>query len=240
MCGATSAQNTLQTEQTQFYQQAQQEQSTVYGEDQDLLAKMESVYEPILNAGPNQKGFSQAEDNNLNTQAVEGTAENYSAAAKAVGEETGAAGGGDTYLPSGGATQLKEETANSAASQESSEESQIQQADYAQGYNEWQTAAEGLSGVASDLSPTAYSTAATNAGSAASTTANDIAQENNSWINAAIGAAGTIGGAAVGDFSFGSSPAVLNTTGGADPLGLNAPSLPALPSSFSSGPAPTV
>jgi hypothetical protein len=199
MCGASSQQNNVESEQNQFYQQAMTEQSAAYSEDQEILNQMKSVYEPILAKGPDQQGFSEAEENTLNTQAVEGTTQNYSQAAKAVGEETAAEGGGNAVLPSGGATELKAQTAAAAAQQESSEESQIQEADYAQGYNEWQNAATGLATVSGQLNPTAYSNAATSAGSATSTTANEIAQENNSWINAAIGAAGSIGGAVVSE-----------------------------------------
>jgi hypothetical protein len=197
MCGSTSSQNNLDAEQTAFYQQAQQQQATVYGENQQILSYMTGLYEPILAKGPSQQGFSQAENTSLNSQATEGTAQNYQNAAKAVGEQTAAEGGGNTYLPSGAATQLKAETAASAAQQESSEQEQITQANYNQGYSEWEQAASGLGGVASDLNPTAYSSSATSAGSAAASTANQIASENNSWINAALGAAGAVGGAVV-------------------------------------------
>lgn len=199
MCGASDEQKQLDQEQTEFYNQAMQQQSQVYGEDQQILQAMTGIYEPILAAGPNQQGFSAAEKNSLDTQAIEGTAQNYQGAAKAVNEQIASEGGGNTYLPSGAATQLKAETAAASAQQESSEEQQITQADYQQGYNEWQQAASGLSGVASELNPVGYSGAATGAGSAAATTANQIAEENNSWINAAIGAAGAVGGGLAGN-----------------------------------------
>lgn len=197
MCGASSQQNNVEQEQNEFYQQAITEQSAAYSEDQEVLNQMKSIYSPILAKGPNQQGFSQEELDSLNTGAVEGTAENYESAAKAVNEEVAAEGGGNADLPSGGATELKAQTAAAAAQQESSEENQIEEADYSQGYNEWQNAATGLATVAGQLNPTAYENAATSAGSATSTTANEIAQENNSWINAAIGAAGSIGGAVI-------------------------------------------
>ena len=78
MCGATAAQTNLQNEQAQFYQTANQEAAQTYGEDQALLQQMQSVYAPILAKGPNQEGFSAAETQDLNSQAVEGTAENTS------------------------------------------------------------------------------------------------------------------------------------------------------------------
>lgn len=204
MCGATAAQTQLQTEQADFYQEATQEATTAYSEDQQLLGEITKAYEPILQKGPNQQGFSQAEDQTLNAQAVEGTAENYSAAAKAVNEGEAAQGGGNIPLSQPQGAQLKAEVATSAAGQESAEEQQIEQADYQQGFNEFTQAGQAISTASGQLSPTAYTSAATGAGSAASTTAEDIAQENDSWINAAIGAAGSIGKGFAGDFNFGS------------------------------------
>ncbi len=197
MCGPTQSQTDLENQQAAFYQQATQEATTTYGEDQALLQQMQSVYDPILAKGPNQKGFSTEEEEGLNAQAVEGTAENYAGAAKSVNENLAAEGGGTNPLPSGGQEQLKEQVAESAAQTESSEEEQIQQADYAQGSQQFSQATAALEDVSGQYNPTAYTGAATGAGSAASTTANEIAQENNSWVNAAIGAAGTIGAGAV-------------------------------------------
>ena len=49
---------------------------------------MAQQFSSIFSMGPSQKGFDQSEENTLNAQAVEGTAENYSQAAKAVNEQT--------------------------------------------------------------------------------------------------------------------------------------------------------
>jgi hypothetical protein len=199
MCGPTSAQTQLQQEQADFYQEAQQQQQQVYGEDQQILKTMTGIYEPILAAGPSQTGFSQQEETALNTQATEGVSTNYAQAAKASAENEASLGGGNTYLPSGVAEQTQAEIAAAAAGQRSTEQAQITEANYAQGYNEWQNAAEGLATVGGELSPVGYSGAATGAGNAASTTANEIAQEDNSWVNAAIGAGTSIAGGVIGE-----------------------------------------
>jgi hypothetical protein len=200
MSGPSSSQLQLQQEQMAFYQQGVQESQTAFAEDQGLLKQMEAVYSPILAKGPNQEGFSGAEKGNLDAQAIQGTASNYSQAARAVGEQGSAEGGGDNPLPSGGATQAKEEVATAAAGQESSEESQILQADYAQGYNEFTQAGGALATASSQLNPTAYEGSATGAGTAAENTANQINQEQNSWIAPVLGAAGALGGAAISTF----------------------------------------
>lgn len=196
MCGATSAQNQLQTEQAAFYQEATQQAQETYGEDQEILGKMTSAYEPILAAGPNQEGFSEAENNNLNTQATEGVAGNYNNASKALREQQAAEG---APLPTGEQSQQQEALASSAAGQQSEEQQQIKQADYTQGYNEWQNAASGLTSTAGLLNPTGYEGAATGAGSAEGETANQIASENDSWVNAAIGAGSAIGGGIISE-----------------------------------------
>ncbi len=199
MSGPTAAQTNLQGEQAAFYQTATQEASTTFGEDQSLLSQMTKAYEPILAKGPNQQGFSTPELQSLNAQAVGGTAQNYNQAAKAVGQAQGAEGGGTNPLTGGAQQAEKEQVAESAAQTESGQEQQITQADYQQGYNEWQQAGQELGVVSGQLNPTAYQGGATSAGSAEGTTANQIASEDNSWINAAIGAAGSIGeGAAMG------------------------------------------
>ena len=200
MCGGpTSAQTELQTEQTQFYQQQQEEAGQTYAEDQQLLKQVTAIYQPILQKGPSQQGYSTEELANLNSQAVEGTAQNYSQAAKAVNEKMAAEGGGDIALPSGAQEQLQEEVATSAAGQESQQESQILQGDYQQGYNEFVNAGNMIMGASGQLNPNAYNESANQGGSAASQTANEIGQEENSWINAAIGAAGSIGSAVVSE-----------------------------------------
>lgn len=197
MCGPTATQEQLSAEQVQFYQQMQQQDATVFSEDQAILQQMQSVYAPILAAGPNQYGFSNEETNDLNTSATEGVATDYASAAKALRENNAALGGGNTYLSSGVAAQQEAGLAQSAAQQESTDKLQIKEAGYQQGYNEFQEATNALEGTAGLLNPTAYSGAATSAGSAASTTANEIAQENESWYAPLVGAAASIGKEAI-------------------------------------------
>jgi hypothetical protein len=174
-----------------------QESQTAYGEDQSLLKQMEAVYSPILAKGPNTNAFAGAEQNALDAQAIQGTASNYTEAARAVGSEVAAQGGGDNPLPSGAGEQLKEEVAASAAGAESGEEEQILQAGYGEGEREFEHAGNELSVASGQLNPTAYEGAATGAGSAAETTANQIDQEQNSWEAPVLGAVGGLGGAVI-------------------------------------------
>ena len=179
------------------YQQAQQMTAEQYANQQAIFKPMADQFQSIFKLGPNQEGFSGEEKNTLNAQAVAGTATNYAQASKAVGESLAAEGGGNELIGSGGAAQLKAEVAASAAQSESQQETQIKEADYNQGYQQWLQAGRGLDTIATGLNPLGYEVGATSAGGAAGTTANQIAEENNSWINAALGAAGAIGGAVV-------------------------------------------
>jgi hypothetical protein len=204
MCGSTSAQNNLQQEQMDAYKQAQQLTAEQYANQQAIYAPMAKQFQSIFALGPSQEGFSTAEENVLNAGAVAGTATNYGNAARAVNENLAAMGGGNELIGSGGAAQLKAETAQSAAGELSREQTQIKEANYQQGYNQWLNAGQGLESIAAGQNPLGYEGAATSAGGAAGTTANQIAEQQNSWINAAIGAAGSIGGGILsGGLSFG-------------------------------------
>ncbi len=197
MCGATQAQTNLQNAQTAAYTQAQQMTQEQYAQQQSIYGPMKTQFDSIFAKGPNQQGFSAEEKGNLDSQAVEGTAENYAGAAKATNDALASEGGGSNPMPTGAQEEMKQNVADTAAQSESQQESTIQSADYAQGYNEWSAAAGGLQAIASGVNPLGFENAATAAGSAASTTANDIASQQNSITNAAIGAVGSIAGAAI-------------------------------------------
>jgi hypothetical protein len=198
MCGSTPQQSQIETQQQQFMSEAMQQQETSWSQDQDILAQMRAVYQPIFAAGPSQEGFSPEEKANLNTQVTDQTAQNYGQAAQAVGEQLAAQGGGNIAIPSGATATIKGQLASSAASQEASERLGITQGSYEQGYQNWLNAAQGMTNAAKMTDPVGFSGAATSAGGAAASTANQIATQQNSWINAAIGAAGNIGGMALG------------------------------------------
>jgi hypothetical protein len=198
MCGATSAQNSLQAEDLSTLQEYNSAFQQQYANQQAIYGKVSSVLDPILAAGPNQTGFSTGEENTLNSQAVEGTAENYAGAAKAVGEQVAAEGGGNSPISVGGQTELKQQVANSAAQTESGEETQIQEANYNQGRSNFENAEEGEMAIASGENPLGYASAATSQANTTGTIANQIAQENNSWYSAALGAAGSVGSSVVG------------------------------------------
>jgi hypothetical protein len=198
MCGSNDQQKEVTDEQNAFYQQLTNQYSTIFGENQAITGALTSAFTPILQAGPSQTGFSSAEDTALRTQNTEGVATNYAAAQKATADILAARGGGNTLLPSSVDANLLAQNANAAAAQRASGENTITQANYAQGYQNWQQAAGILGNTANLLNPTTFGSTVNTAGSGASTSATNLALASNSPWNAAFGAAGGILGGATG------------------------------------------
>lgn len=176
--GATSQQNNLAASQTAFYNQMTADTNQQFSGQTAILNSLNKSFEPIISAGPSQYGFSQDETNDLNSQAIQGTAQQYNAAQKALQTQQAAAGGGNQFLPSGVNSQQSEELASSGANQTSSELLGIKQAGYQQGANQYQNAISAEEQAAGLYNPTSYSGAATSAGNAAAGELNTIQQEN--------------------------------------------------------------
>jgi hypothetical protein len=204
MCGATSEQKDLQAKQAAFYDTMTQDYKTVFGEHQAILGKLTKAFEPIVDAGPNQRGFSDAERADLHTQSTEGVARNFDKAKRELNSDL-AARGGDDFIPSGSDNQMRGDLAGFAAAQKSGEDLQIEEADYATGHENWKFATGVLGGVASELNPTGFSNSATGAGSAAAETANQIAQASNSIWGSVIGGISGIAGMAAQGATMGAT-----------------------------------
>jgi hypothetical protein len=198
MCGSNQQQTDITDEQQQFYQQLTQQYSTIFGQNQAITGALTSAFQPILAAGPSQTGFSPSEETALQTQNTENVATNYAQAQKATAQILAGQGGGNTLLPSSVSSNLLAQNANAAAAARAQGQNTITQANYAQGYQNWNTAANVLGSTAGLINPTAYSGQATGAGSAASTSATNLAAASNSPWNAAFGALGGAAGLATG------------------------------------------
>lgn len=203
MCGASSAQVNLQNSQIAYYNTLTQQAQIEFGQSSKIFQDLTSTFEPILKAGPSQEGYSKAELNDLNSQAATGQGQAYATTEQAVNRQLAAGGAG---LPSGVADQIRVGLAGSAAQNLSGEQLAIKQADYQQGYNNWQMAGSALSGSTGVYNPsTNAANAATGAGSAASTTANEVQQAGSQWMGLVSGALGGAAGAAT-SFGLGKLP----------------------------------
>ena len=134
----------------------------------------------------------------MQTQNTQNVATDYAQAQKATAQILAARGGGNTMLPSSVTANILAQNTNAAAASRVSGSNTITQANYAQGYQNWNTAANVLGTTAGLLNPNAYSSSATTAGNSAATTANQIAQANFAPWGALTGAAGAILGGKVG------------------------------------------
>jgi hypothetical protein len=195
--GASAAQNNLANQQAGFYSALQGDYAQQFAGQNAILGTLTNTLNPIIAAGPNQFGFNAAETNNLNSQAIQGTGQQYNNAKQALGAQQAAAGGGNTLLPSGVQSQQQAGLASSAANQASNQLLGIQQAGYEQGHQQYESAIGQLGGVASQYNPEGYASQATGAGSAAANTANQITQENNAASPWGL-VGGILGGAASG------------------------------------------
>lgn len=195
MCGPSTAQKNIAGSQASFMSQLQSSYAANFGAQSSIFQNLTNSLTPILNAGPNQQGFSAAENSALNAGAISSTAQQYKNAAVISGESRAGAGGGNTYLPSGADKQVQAGIASAAGQQLSSEQNQIAQADYATGRSNYFNALSGLSGVAKGYDPSAIAGNATNAGQAAFGSATQVQnmenQEESDIAGAVVGVAGS-------------------------------------------------
>jgi len=208
MCGPSSAQNTVQSDQLDLTKQLMNENSQIYGQQSGILQTLNNTFAPILAQGPDQTGFGKNELTALNTQNTDTTAENFAQAQRTLNENRAAEGGGNTFEPSGAAASEDESLAATAEASKSANQNQITEANYAQGRQNFNTAARVLGTTASTLNPTGAANAATSSGSAASSTANTIAAQSNSVWSSVLGALGGVASTAIGNFGGGKSGAV--------------------------------
>ncbi len=218
LCKGASAQQTqLADSQQNFYNTLSSNYAQQFQNQNAILGALNKSLSPIIQAGPNQFGFSKAETNNLNSQALQGTGQQYSNAAKSLGEQQAAQGGGNSYLPTGAQAQQQAGLAAGAANQASNQLMGVQQAGYQQGYNQYQSAVGQLGGVAGMYNPEGYAGQATGAGSAAASTANQVAQLNNEaspW-NLVGGILGGAAGAGLDAFTGGLGGSLGKSAGSA-------------------------
>jgi hypothetical protein len=203
MCGATNAQNEQEQETTQAYQTATAQAQQVFGASSTAFSDLMKSYQPIVAAGPSQLGFSQQELSSLNSSAITQTGIEAKNEKAALGnsEATAAGTGGSGPVGPGGATigadlGLEENAGNQTAS----ELSQIQQADYATGRQNYQNAVTGLTGASSVFNPATQATsAASGAGEVAGTATQNAAAAAQSPWQLAASALGGVAGAALGN-----------------------------------------
>lgn len=197
MCGGpTQQQLDLQTEEANFYRTQVEAYNTAYANFKTLQDALNQQFAPVLAAGPGQKGFTTAEENDLKAQAKTGTAINFQHAAEAANANVAARGGGNdlTNITSGGAAQLNNELAATAAATESAQELGVDEANYATGRANYDKAVSGEEELAAGWNPNSFAGSADSAGKVASDQANEIAKEQQSVWGNVMGALSGVAG----------------------------------------------
>lgn len=177
--GAGPAQEQQQKDQAAFATTLASDYEKQFGKESAITDSLHATLAPIINAGPNQYGFSNAEDATLRTQASAGTSTAFRNAKQSLGDTQASQGGGDEFLPSGVKTQQQQDLAVAAANKEASDQLAITGSGYDTGRKRFDTAVGADENLASLTNPVAYAGATTASSSVASNSANEIQKANN-------------------------------------------------------------
>jgi hypothetical protein len=200
LCGASSEENAaFQNEQTLAGEMGK-DFNAYFGENQAILGNLTTTLNPVIQAGPNQYGFSNAEDAALRSSAMNTNAAAGAEASNAVRSSMAAAGGGNVSLPSGSAEAENAALAENQAQTEAAAQTGITEAGYQAGRQEFNTAVQQITSA-----PGALENPVTGAGEGATGAAGqemqgaaDITQANQAWMAPVAGLVGSLGGAALG------------------------------------------
>lgn len=206
MCGGpSSAQTENQQAQADFYKKQIAAYDTAYKNYTDLTATLKAQFQPILDAGPGQFGYTPGETTALRTQSTEGTAQAYAAAQRALQQRLATQGGGTSNinLTGGPSQQIQGELASTAAQESARENLDITTSGYAQGRANWQNAVTGFQNLAAGWNPNAFAGTTISAGSSAASEANTIAAQKNQMWGSVLGALGGIAGNMAGGWATG-------------------------------------
>jgi hypothetical protein len=200
-CGVPAGQQALATAQTNFYNQMTQQSTQEFAQAQAISQQLQQEFSPIFALGPNQYGYSKAEDVALSTEITDTTAAATRASIMASRTQQAGEGGGNGYTPQGANAALTAGINTAGTLQAAQQETAKTVAGYNQGFQNWELAAQGLETAMNPYGAATSTAGTTNqAGSAANQTETDIAEESSSWmglVSAGLGAAATLGSAGI-------------------------------------------
>jgi hypothetical protein len=167
MCGPSNQQKQEAASEQTFAQMVQSNYGADFGAQSAIMKNMADIFTPTFDAGPNQMGFTPAEQVMLNTQSTQGVGQNYAKAAQTLNQNIAAQGGGMGSVPSGAQIAEKGQLASAAANEESQLTAQNTLADINAGRENYQVAASGLQALAQEYNPNQAASVATGASGAA-------------------------------------------------------------------------
>lgn len=191
MGGPSQASINNEKAQTAFYNQVTAQQSAAFAEQQGILSDIQSVVEPIVNAGPNAYGFTPQEDALLKSQIETQGAQSIANAQNAAELGEKQAAGGAAILPTGAQEQINANLGLVGEQNIANQLTQEQLAGWQAGEQRYQSALNALTGNASLISPTSYTQAATGAGQSATGAINLADSEKSNLLSSILG--GVIG-----------------------------------------------
>lgn len=202
MCGPTASETALQGSEASFANTLQSNYQTQYGNQAELLSKLNSTLTPIVGAGPGQTGWTPQEAAAVNTGILEKTGANYSNAARAVNSQL-AGRNNPTGLVSGIDQQIRGSLASSAARDISNQENAATIANYNQGNENFWRATGGAQALAGEYAPTSYAGLGTSANSSAFGESDTIQQQKNALAKDIVGGITGLAGGALKMFTGG-------------------------------------
>jgi hypothetical protein len=152
----------------------------LFGNQMDVLGKLSNIFSPILSKGPNQRGFSPEERAARTTTAINSVAAaNKQAQQASRNFMAGQGGGAASGVTSGIADQINASINAQSANLLASEQSRIEEEDWAKGSAEFAQATGVMENLGQQYSPNAAMTGGISAGSQSFEEAKTITEQQN-------------------------------------------------------------
>ena len=195
MCGASSQAKNIAEQSSSLGTTLQGNYANNYGIQQNIIGNIRSALNPIVQAGPNQTGFSKAESAAINTNAIDTAGQQAKSLQQQINTQASGRGGG-TGLKTGATTALDTGANQLVANNLATSENAATEASYAQGNENYNAAVGGLNSLAGTLNPNEYGGLATSAGGQAFGEANANDQAAAQEFGEIAGGIGAIAGSA--------------------------------------------
>jgi hypothetical protein len=200
MCGPSGSEKSIANSTQNFGSTLQNNYGTLFANQQGILKGLNNSLNPVVAAGPSQRGFSGAEKSALDTSVINNAGAANTAAQQAARTYGAGQGGGATSgITSGITKQIQGAIASQSAGQEGAALNQVEQADWNQGNKNFWAAQGAEQGIASLENPNATAGTATATNNAAFGEQSQITTENNAvgqdiagFLTAAAGSAGGV------------------------------------------------
>lgn len=199
MCGPTSEEKSLQQSSQNFSSMLQQNYGTLFNKQLDVLNAIGRSLNPILAAGPNQRGMNADELSARNTQAINAAgAASRSAQQAARTFGAGEGGGATSGITSGITKQIESSIGTQVATNLGNVQGDIVAQDYAKGSENYWRAQGGMQTLAAGYSPNAAQSGAISSNESSFGEAKTIQQQQQQKAQMIAGGITSLAGAVTG------------------------------------------